>query len=117
VVIVEPGVILTPIFLKVRRKPDLTSPYVEFQLRAAQFYMTRLLKHPPAPASLVAEVIDQALSADPPRLRWPAGWDAEAMIKGRQRMSDEEWVNFGGAMSDEEFVAALREQLGIALDQ
>jgi NAD(P)-dependent dehydrogenase (short-subunit alcohol dehydrogenase family) len=114
VVIVEPGVVLTPIFLKIQREPDLASPYVDFALRFERFYLARM-KDPSAP-SLVAEVIEEALNADPPRLRWAAGWDAEALIKGRQGMTDEEWVDFGLPRTDDEVVAIFRDRLGVSID-
>ena len=114
VVIVEPGVILTPIFLKVQREPDPASPYVDFVLRFERFYRARL-KDPAAP-SLVAEVIEEALQADPPRLRWPVGWDAEAMIKGRQGMTDEEWIDFGLPLTDDEVASTFRKRLGVSIE-
>jgi hypothetical protein len=61
----------------------------------------------------VAEVIDEALEADPPRLRWPAGWDAQALLDGRARLTDEEWVDFGLPMSDEAVGTFFRERLGV----
>jgi NAD(P)-dependent dehydrogenase (short-subunit alcohol dehydrogenase family) len=114
VVIVEPGVILTPIFVKVQREPDLTSPYADFVLRAGRFYLSQLADA--KPPSLVAEVIDEALHAEPPRLRWPVGRHAMEMINGRRAMTDEEWVDLGLPMTEEELVSAGRKLLGIAVE-
>jgi NAD(P)-dependent dehydrogenase (short-subunit alcohol dehydrogenase family) len=114
VVIVEPGVILTPIFLKVRREPDLTSPYADFVVRAGRFFLAQL--QDAKPPGLVAEVIDEALDADPPRLRWPVGPYAKEMINGRQAMTDEEWVDIGRPMTEEELVSVGHKLLGVAIE-
>lgn len=111
VAIVEPGVIMTPIFAKNMSEPDLNSPYVDFVDRIGRFFAARLQEQ--APPSLVAEVIDDALTANPPKLRWPAGWDAEAIVAGRQKMTDEEWVDFGLPQSDEQVAAFFKEKFGI----
>ncbi len=111
VAIVEPGVILTPIFAKNAGEPDLSSPYAEFAIRIGRFFAARLQEQ--VPPSLVAEVIEQAIEADPPKLRWLAGWDAEALVDGRAKMTDEEWVDYGLPMSDTETIAFFRERFGI----
>jgi hypothetical protein len=84
----------------------MTSPYADFVVRAGRFFLEQLQNAPPP--SFVAEVIDAALHADPPRLRWPASLDAEAMIKVRQSMTDEEWIDLGLPMTEEQYVALFR---------
>ena len=100
VAIIEPGVILTPIFGKNASEPDLNSPYVDFALRIGRMFASRL--EDPSPPELVAEAIEHALTTDEPRLRYPVGEDAHQFIDGRREMSDEEWVAYGREMSDEE---------------
>ncbi len=114
VAIVEPGVILTPIFAKNAGEPDLSSPYAEFAIRIGRFFAARLQEQ--VPPSLVAEVIERAIEADPPKLRWLAGWDAEALVAGREKMTDEEWVDYGRPMSDAEVSEFFRDRFGIEID-
>jgi NAD(P)-dependent dehydrogenase (short-subunit alcohol dehydrogenase family) len=55
-------------------------------------------------SQLVAEVIERALTAPEPRLRWPVGPDAEALVAARQRMSDEEWLDLVRAFGQDGFL-------------
>jgi hypothetical protein len=67
-------------------------------------------------AQHVAEVIEEALHAEPPRLRWPAGPDAAALINGRAALTDEQWIDFGLPVTEEEFAANFRKQFGVDCD-
>jgi NAD(P)-dependent dehydrogenase (short-subunit alcohol dehydrogenase family) len=113
VIVIEPGVIMSSVWEKNFAVPDKESPYVEFDYRAGQIFMKRLAD--PGPPELVAEVIDQALSDESPKLRYVVGWDADAWITGRAAMTDEEWVDAGRPMSKEEFTSFYRERFGIDL--
>jgi NAD(P)-dependent dehydrogenase (short-subunit alcohol dehydrogenase family) len=97
VIIVEPGVIETPMIAPVR---------------------TMFAEKPPAPLAtvfeiynrrgedplLVARTIERALSDPEPRLRYLAGPDAEAWAVARQRTTDEAWLDFVRAMGEDGFL-------------
>ena len=110
VAIIEPGVILTPIFQKNLRAPDPDSPYLDGSRRMGFLYMKML--QDPSKADVVAEVIKHAIETDSPKLRYPAGGGADELLGGRQQITDEEWVELG-KMSDDEWLAATKRIFGI----
>jgi NAD(P)-dependent dehydrogenase (short-subunit alcohol dehydrogenase family) len=103
VAIIEPGVILTPMLTKGMREPDMKSPYVDLTLRLGRIFAKRL--EAPSQPELVAATIHHALETDRPKLRYPVGEDAHQRISGRQRITDEEWIDFGKEMTDKDFAA------------
>jgi len=108
VAIVEPGVVTTPIFTKARRFADAASPYAVHVRRLLLFYQ---LATPNQPAD-VARVIYEAVTTERPVVRYPVGADAERVITGRQRVSDEDYAATGREMTEEEFVALTRRRYG-----
>ena len=110
VAIVEPGVVVTPIFTKARRFADPASPYFDHVRRLLLLYQKQM-PHAAQPAD-VARVIHEAVTTDAPRLRWLVGDDARLLVAGRQRTSDEEYVAGGRAMSEEEYLDELRRRYG-----
>jgi NAD(P)-dependent dehydrogenase (short-subunit alcohol dehydrogenase family) len=110
VAIVEPGVVVTPIFTKAKRFADPASPYAVHVRRLLLFYQMQM-KSPSQPAD-VAEVIHDAVTADHPKLRHPVGRDAELLIAGRRRLSDEDYVATGQDMSDAAYLDLMRRRYG-----
>ena len=110
VAIIEPGVILTPIFQKNLRQPDPESPYQD-SVRHFGFLIMKMLQEASQP-DVVSEVIREAIETDAPRLRYPVGAGAAEFISGRRQATDEEWIEFGG-MSDEEWLSASKALFGI----
>jgi NAD(P)-dependent dehydrogenase (short-subunit alcohol dehydrogenase family) len=110
VAIVEPGVVVTPIFTKARRFADPSSPYAVHVRRLLLFYQMQM-KMPSQPAD-VARVIHDAATAETPKLRHPVGRDAELLIAGRQRMTDEDYVATGQEMTDERYLEMMRRRYG-----
>ena len=110
VAIVEPGVVVTPIFTKARRFADPASPYAVHVRRLLLFYQMQM-KAPSQPED-VARVIHEAVTAEVPRLRHPVGRDAELLIAGRRRLSDEDYVATGQDMSDEQYLDLMRRNYG-----
>jgi len=110
VAIVEPGVVVTPIFAKARRFNDPASPYAVHVRRLLLFYQMQM-KTPSQPED-VARVIHDAVTASTPRLRHPVGRDAELLIAGRRRLSDEDYVATGHDMSDEAYLDLMRRRYG-----
>ena len=110
VAIIEPGIILTPIFQKNLHPPDPDSPYQD-SARKFGFLIMKMLPDASQP-DVVAEVVQYAIETDAPKLRYPVGMGAEELIAGRQKTSDEEWVALG-AMNDEEWFSATRRIFGL----
>jgi NAD(P)-dependent dehydrogenase (short-subunit alcohol dehydrogenase family) len=91
VAIVEPGVVVTPIFDKAAATPlDTDSPYFEWTFRSGRLLLAGLAD--PATPEQVAEVIWNAITTDSPTLRHLAGRDAHVVASTRPTLSDEEWI-------------------------
>jgi NAD(P)-dependent dehydrogenase (short-subunit alcohol dehydrogenase family) len=110
VAIVEPGVVVTPIFTKARRFSDPASPYAVHVHRLLLFYQMQM-KTPSQPAD-VAAVIHEAATAPEARLRHLVGEDARRLAAGRQRLTDEEYVATGRSMPDAEYLDLMRRRYG-----
>lgn len=89
VVVIEPGVVATPIFSKVEPHPDDTAYPMHYERNVSRF--AKLLQSPSEP-DRVAEAIAQAVASPAPRFRWIVGEDAERAHAARQRISDEEYI-------------------------
>jgi NAD(P)-dependent dehydrogenase (short-subunit alcohol dehydrogenase family) len=110
VAIVEPGVVVTPIFSKAKRWADPASPYFDHVRRLLLLYQKQM-PHAAQPAD-AARVIYEAATISSPRLRWLVGEDAKLLVAGRQQQTDEEYVAGGRAMSEEEFLNEARRRYG-----
>jgi NAD(P)-dependent dehydrogenase (short-subunit alcohol dehydrogenase family) len=110
VAIVEPGVVVTPIFSKARRFADPASPYFDHVRRLLLLYQKQMPRA--AQPADAAAVIYEAATTKQPRLRWLVGDDAKLLVAGRQRMSDEEYVAGGRAMSEEQYLDEMRTRFG-----
>ena len=110
VAIVEPGVVVTPIFTKAKRFADPASPYAAHVRRLLLFYQMQM-KMPSQPGD-VACVIHDAVTTGEPKLRYLVGEDARRLAAGRQRLSDEEYVATGREMPDEEYLELMRRRYG-----
>ncbi len=105
VALIEPGIFNTPILDKAMGTlgTDPSAPYAATERRIAGIYAAG--KAADAHPRAVAEVIERAVSTDNPKLRYPVGVDATVFLDGRARLSDEEWLEFGAPMSDDDFWA------------
>ncbi len=108
VVIIEPGVIATPIFAKAKPAPD-NSPYPHARRQRALF--AESLTKPTSPY-VVGEQIRQIVDGDSWQLRYPVGPDAAPFLKWRASKTDEEMVNLGGA-SDDEYKILVKQEFGL----
>ena len=115
VVIVEPGVIMTKIFENSAEatRYDKTSPYKDIMRRNGKMFMAGF-RQATQPEE-VAAVIRESIETETYRLRWPVGKDAHDMLAGRARISDEDWVMMGDALSDEDYNRLYLERFNIAL--
>jgi NAD(P)-dependent dehydrogenase (short-subunit alcohol dehydrogenase family) len=110
VVVIEPGVVVTPIFTKAKRFADPASPYAVHVHRLLLFYQMQM-KAPSQPLD-VARVIHEAVTAKEPQLRYLVGDDARRLVAGRRRLTDEEYVATGRPMSDAEYLDLMRHRYG-----
>ena len=110
VAIVEPGVVVTPIFSKARRFADPASPYFDHVRRLLLLYQKQMPRA--AQSADAAAVIYEAATTKQPRLRWLVGDDAKLLVAGRQRMTDEEYVAGGRAMTEEQYLDEMRTRYG-----
>jgi NAD(P)-dependent dehydrogenase (short-subunit alcohol dehydrogenase family) len=112
VVIIEPGVIATPIFSKGQAPSLDENPYATPLRRMMKFFEAQLSQptHPQA----VAEVVEKILDSDSPKLRYVVGKDAELLLKMRQQVSDEDWIR-SGLLSDDELFQQTTEMMGVNL--
>lgn len=110
VAIVEPGVVITPIFSKAKRFADPSSPYFEHVRRLLALYQKQMPFA--AQPSDVAEVIYDAVTTTAPKLRWLVGEDAKRLTEGRRRLSDEEYIGGAAPMPIEEYLERARQTFG-----
>jgi NAD(P)-dependent dehydrogenase (short-subunit alcohol dehydrogenase family) len=110
VALIEPGLVLTPIFGK-RRLPSADSPYADLYRRSLALF-PKLIERG-STAEDTAETIAQAIRTKKPRLRYLVGRDAKIIVDHRARMTDEEFVAMGRCASDEAFFASFERHFGI----
>lgn len=110
VAVIEPGVVLTPIFSK--SSTPLTE-YGAYQAPVRRLWALfgKQLEKPTQPGD-VAAAIEHAVETDEPKLRYLVGTDAKALMAGRAQLSDEEWVAAQGLADDGEYFAAMEKLMG-----
>ena len=118
VAIIEPGIILTPMAERGRERRtanplDPANPYVDHRRRLGQLHDS-LMRTPTLPEA-VAATIEHAISTETPLLRYLVGEDAKALVHGRERTTDEQWVENGRTMSDEEYYDLMQQRCGVDL--
>ena len=69
------------------------------------------LQKPTQPGD-VAEAIEHAVETKEPKLRYLVGSDAKAVMAGRAKLTDEEWVVVQGVTDDEEYFAGMEKSIG-----
>jgi NAD(P)-dependent dehydrogenase (short-subunit alcohol dehydrogenase family) len=108
VAIVEPGIIDTAMAQRIAVAGP-TSAYMGQQRFAAMFAAV-LTK--PVPPALVADKVRDIAESGTWTLRHPVGPDSAPFLAWRKGKIDEEWVDWG-AMSDDEWFAAVQADFGI----
>ncbi len=109
VALVEPGVVATPIFKKIRL-PETTYP----QGRRLSAFFAAMGKEP-TPPELVAEQVREIIEGNSWQLRYPVGPHAPIALAWRARTSDEEWIAMHDG-SDADWAARIKREFGIDLD-
>lgn len=89
-VIIEPGAIETRFDENRKTFGTDGGPYEELD-RQFSASGEKLQSGPVPGPELVAQRIAEAIEADPPKLRWPVGADAELVIATRRSMDDEQF--------------------------
>ena len=115
VVNIEPGVIMTNIFENSAEatRYEKTSPYHQVMRRNGKVFAAGFRAG--AQPELVADTILTAITSPDYRLRWPVGPDAEGFMRGRPKISDEDWVAMGDDLSDAEYNERFFDYFGIKL--
>jgi NAD(P)-dependent dehydrogenase (short-subunit alcohol dehydrogenase family) len=111
VLIVEPGVTKSAIFDKSEAPPPRGGPY-DAQYRRMLRYYKRAIPQA-TEADVVARAIDDAVHAPASTLRMACAFGGAAMIDGRQRLSDEDWVAMGACEDDADYFARFGEAFGL----
>jgi NAD(P)-dependent dehydrogenase (short-subunit alcohol dehydrogenase family) len=109
VAIIQPGVVLTPIWEK-GSLPEDPSPYEKSLQRLGRFFEFGLSR--PAMPEDVALAIADAIESDQPHFRYPVGPDAEETIAARARVTDDEWIEINRLQGDA-FVTRMAELVGV----
>lgn len=109
VAIVEPEIIKTPIFKKMKEVPSDTNYPHQRRLEAL---LEAALQNPVLP-EVVGEQILQIVESDSWQLRYPTGPGAEPFLKWRAQIPDEEWVALNAIEDDEKWCAHIEKDLGI----
>ena len=103
VIVIEPGFISTPILDKGSAIDVGDGPYAPHLRRMQALY--RHARDGAEPPIVIAESIAAALDDPSERFRYLAGRGAPPVIQGRAAMTDEEWIDMGREMTDEEYFA------------
>jgi NAD(P)-dependent dehydrogenase (short-subunit alcohol dehydrogenase family) len=103
IIVIEPGFISTPLLDKSGDVDIGDGPYAVHLRRMQALYKNA--RGGAEPPSVVAEVIADAFDDPNPRFRYLAGEGASPVLDGRARMTDEEWIDLGREMTDDEYIA------------
>jgi NAD(P)-dependent dehydrogenase (short-subunit alcohol dehydrogenase family) len=114
VVLIEPGVVATQVFENSASMTrfDKTSPYKPLMKRSGWLYRAGFKK--PGRAEDVAAVILDAVHSDSAPLRHIVGEDAEKLVAGRRKVSDEDFLALA-ELDDDAYKARYLEIFGIEL--
>jgi NAD(P)-dependent dehydrogenase (short-subunit alcohol dehydrogenase family) len=117
VVIIEPGVTKSAIFAKNIDAPNQSGAYDAAYRRLFQFYAAGLA-HATDPFE-VGALIHHAVTTNEPQLRYSVSWGGEELVRGRQSMTDADWVAMGAHPDspdgDAEYYDAFRRSFGLDL--
>jgi len=113
VALIEPGIILTPIFGK-QKIPPLPVPAYEADYRRWGAFVQQRIRKRTFPSAVVAAVMD-AIDSPTPRFRYPVGEDAELISAMRASVSDVEFLSAASGRTDDEYYDAMTQLVGTDL--
>ena len=108
VAIIEPGVVLTPIWTK--PADPASSAYARLQERTVELLFANA-RHGTTSEDAAAVILD-AITTESPRLRWPVGPDADQLLARAAATSDDERVAVHAIDDDREYWAEMRRLYG-----
>ncbi len=103
--LIEPGFIVTPLLgksIEALPSPEASAYPNAVRISNGMFGGARKTGGTP---EMCAAAIEEAMTADPPKLRYPVGAEAQALLDARARVPDETWVRLGRHASVQEFFA------------
>jgi NAD(P)-dependent dehydrogenase (short-subunit alcohol dehydrogenase family) len=113
VAIVEPGVILTPIWGKGERLMPENHPYQLAIGRLVRLFRTQM--DGGTQPDVVARAIYRAVEEGAARLRYPVGADSEAIAAARDRMTAAEWAALLAEEDEARFLVRAEAAFGVDL--
>jgi NAD(P)-dependent dehydrogenase (short-subunit alcohol dehydrogenase family) len=113
VAIIEPGVILTPIWNKAEALMPDGHPYQQAMGRLARLFGAQMDGGMKPDA--VARAIYEAVCEGATKLRYVVGFDAEVVAAARDRMTAGEWAALLTEEDEERFVSRAEESFGVDL--
>jgi NAD(P)-dependent dehydrogenase (short-subunit alcohol dehydrogenase family) len=113
VAIIEPGVILTPIWNKAEGAMPEENPYQQAMGRLWRLFGAQL--EGGTKADVVARCIYDAVQEGASKLRYPVGADAEVIAAARDRMCAAEWAALLMEQDEQTFVAKAEAAFGVDL--
>ncbi|MGI8794135.1 MAG: SDR family oxidoreductase [Acidimicrobiales bacterium] len=113
VVIVEPGVTKSAIFAKNTEMPNTSGAYDDQYRKMFNFYAAGVTNA--TDPFEVGAVIHEAITTDKPRLRWACSWGGQEIIAGREKMTDDDWLELGRITDDVAYNAKFLDLFGIDL--
>ena len=113
VAIIEPGVILTPIWNKGGDVMPDGHPYQRAMRRLWRLFSAQM--EGGTQPDEVARVIWSAVQENGAKLRYPVGPDAEAIIAARDRMTAAEWAAIFADEDEDKFLANAQAAFGVDL--
>ena len=111
VIIIEPGVIATPIFEKTPIHYDKNSPYRQAMRQGGRFYRASIPQA--TPPEELAGIMLQALTSEQPQLRWLHGYGA-SLVEQRPNIQDEDYIAMT-TLDDETYNTRFKDFFGINL--
>jgi len=111
VVIIEPGVILTPIWHKRSVPLPEGHEYGPAMQRLMRVFGSQM-EGGTLPDAVAAAIFDAAARTDAP-LRIPVGADAEVLAVARNQMTADEWVSLYAEPDEDAFVARAEQAFGV----
>jgi NAD(P)-dependent dehydrogenase (short-subunit alcohol dehydrogenase family) len=113
VAIIEPGVILTPIWNKGEQLMPDGHPYQQAMGRLFRLFGAQM--DGGTMPDTVARAIYEAVREGATKLRYPVGVDAAVIVAARDRMTAGEWVALLTEEDEQRFVAKAEESFGVDL--
>jgi len=107
VAIIEPGVTKSAIFAKSIDAPNATGAYEAPYRRMFQFYAAGLAQA--TDPSEVGAVVRHAIETDDPQLRYQVSWGGVELVRGRDEMTDADWVALGALADDADYYRRFHE--------